>query len=422
MRRRLVRLLAVAALLAGLALGAPHLWAWHQLRAARADLGRHHTEEARARLDRCLRVWPKSAEAHLLASRAARQEGDLEAADRHLRESQRLRHGTSDEITLEWSLLRATAGHLDEVEEYLHNRAAQSPEEAPLVWEALAQGYARVYRILDALAVLERWLERRPDDVQALVVRGNVYRKVKAAQSAAADFRRAVELDPARDDARWGLAVSLVEIGRYQEALTHLEQLRPRRPDDPELLVRIARCYARLDRRDDARRLLEEVLAAHPDNGPALLNLGQLLVQAGRLEEAEPWLRKAVAAAPHSYPANYALYDCLNKQNKSAEAARQLAVADAIKGRLDRVAEITTRQLSARPHDPALHCELGTLLIQGGRDDVGESWLLSALRQDPAYRPAHAALADLYRRRGDTERAELHRRQAEASSSSGPQK
>src|SRR5690348_3779971 len=117
MRRRPVRLLAVALLLAGLALGGPHLWAWHQLRAARADLGRHQPEEARAHLDRCLRVWPRSAEAHLLASRAARQGGDLEAADRHLRECQRLRGGASDEITLEWALLRAGAGHPEEVEE-----------------------------------------------------------------------------------------------------------------------------------------------------------------------------------------------------------------------------------------------------------------------------------------------------------------
>jgi tetratricopeptide (TPR) repeat protein len=416
MRRSLAGLLALLLVLGGLAVAAPHLWAWHHLRAARADLGRYHFAEARDHLDRCLRVWPKNADAHLLASRAARQAGDLEGADRHLREGQRRHHDTTDEITLEWSLLRAAAGHLDEVEEYLHRRAAQAPDEAPLVWEALARGYARVYRVLDALDELKHWLERSPDDVQALVVRGAVYRQVKAAQSAAADFRRAVELAPERDDARWGLAVSLVEIGRYQEALTHLEQLRPRRADDPDLLVRVARCHARLERRDEARRLLEEVLAVHPGHGPALMNLGQLLAQSGRLAQAEPLLVQAVRALPASYPANFALYDCLNQQNKAAEARAQLAVADAIKARMDRVAEITTRQLSARPHDPALHCELGTLLVRGGHPDVGESWLLRALQQDPDYRPAHAALADYYRQRGDAERAALHRRQAEAPS------
>jgi predicted Zn-dependent protease len=417
--RRTWRLLALLLAAGGLALAAPHLWAWHHLRAARADLARYHFAAARDHLGRCLRVWPDSAEAHLLASRAARQAGDLAGADRHLRQCQRLRPGTADEVTLEWALLRAARGAPEEVEEYLHRRAAQAPAEAPLIREALAAGYARGYRALDALAELEQWLKQRPDDVQALVARGNVYRKVSAAQSAAADFRRAVELDADRDDARWGLAVSLVEIGRYQEALGHLERLRPRRAGDPELLVRVARCLARLERRDEARRLLEEVLAAHPDDGPALTNLGQLLVQAGRLDEAEGVLRRAARGQPDSYAPHWALYDCLNKQHKDAEARAQLAVADAIKDRAERVAEITTRQLSARPHDPALHYELGKLCLEGGQPEVGETWLLSALRQDPNYRPAHAALAEYYRQRGDAERADRHRRLAEAPAAPG---
>jgi predicted Zn-dependent protease len=410
--RRPWRLLAVLLAVIGLALAAPHLWAWYHLRAARAELGRYRFSAARDHLGRCLRVWPRSAEAHLLASRAARQAGDLQAAGQHLRECQRLRPGTADEVILEWALLQAAAGAPDKVEDYLRGRAAQSPSEAPLVWEAMAEGYARLHRTPEALAVAEWWLRQRPDDVQALVARGNVYRMAKDHQLASADFRRALERDAGRDDVRWGLAVALSEIGRYQEALAHLEWLRPRRPDDPELLVRVARCQARLGRADDARRLLEEVLAAHPDDGPALTNLGQMLVQAGRLDEAEGVLRRAARAQPHAYSPNWALYDCLNRQHKVAEARAQLAVTEGITNRAGRVAEIT-RQLSARPHDPALYCELGHLCLEGGQPEVGESWLLSALRQDPNYRPAHAALAEYYRRRGD-ERAEEHRRQAEA--------
>src|SRR5207248_2943513 len=121
--------------------------------------------------------------------------------------------------------------------------------------------------------------------------------------------------------------------------------------------------------------------------------------------EAESVLRRAARAQPHAYAPNWALYDCLNRQHKSAEARAQLAVAEAIKDRSEQVTEITTRQMSARPHDPALHCKLGKLLLQGGQPEVGEAWLLSALRQDPNYREAHAALADYYQQRGDAERA-----------------
>ena len=85
-----------------------------------------------------------------------------------------------------------------------------------------------------------------------------------------------------------------------------------------------------------------------------------------------------------------------------------------MKERLERLAEISTRQMSARPHDPALHCELGTLLLGLGHRELGERWLLSALKQDGHYRPAHVVLADYYRVKGDAEKAEYHRRQAQA--------
>jgi Tfp pilus assembly protein PilF len=41
-----------------------------------------------------------------------------------------------------------------------------------------------------------------------------------------------------------------------------------------------------------------------------------------------------------------------------------------------------------------------------------EGWLLGAVQDDPGYRPAHAALADYYQRRGNTKAAEYHRQRA----------
>jgi predicted Zn-dependent protease len=179
------------------------------------------------------------------------------------------------------------------------------------------------------------------------------------------------------------------------------------------LLVRLARCHGRLDQAGPARRLLEAVLADHPDDGRALLCMGQLEMLTGRLEEAEARLRQAARALPHDYTANWALAECLRREKKDAEAAAQRAVADGIKERRERIAEITKRQLSARPHDPALCCELGTLFLRTGSEGPGERWLLNALRYDPHYGPAHAALADYYDRRGDAGRAAYHRRQAQ---------
>jgi tetratricopeptide (TPR) repeat protein len=414
MRRFLGSIVGVVVLAGAAWLGGPHLWAWYHVRAARSALEQYHAAEARTHCDACLKVWPDSVGTHLLASRAARQADAFEDSDQHLRQAQRLVHGTSDEIVLEWALLRAAGGDLADVEDYLHGRADREPARAPVIWEALAQGYLRMYRILDALNVLERWLERQPDNVQALSLRGNLWRQVKQAQKAAPDYRRAVELDPTREEDRWWLAVSVLEFGRYEEALKHLEVVQRSRPGDPEVLVRMARCHDGLGQAEQARQLLDAVLAEHPDHGPALWVRGQMLLANGQLADAEPWLRRAVAATPHDYAPNWALSECLRRQHKEAEAREQAARVEELKAEGERLADITHREMTVRPRDPALHAEMGTLLLKAGQREMGERWLLSALRLDPLYRPAHEALARFYAEHGQPEQAALHRAQAEA--------
>jgi tetratricopeptide (TPR) repeat protein len=410
----LLTVLLLVALLGGAAaLAGRHLWAWHEFRAGAAALARDHTAEARAHLGRCLQVWPSYPPAHLLAARAARRAQAFDEAERHLEACQPPGGKPDPNVALEGALLQAAMGDLDPVEEDLVTRADKDEAQAPLIREALTEGYLRMYRIRDALGCLEAWLASSPDDVRALALRARVYRQVGQSQKAVPDYQRVVELDPSRDDDRWGLAVCLLETGRYEEALTHLEYLRPRRPGDPDLVVRVARCQDGLGRPDEARQTLDAVLAEHPDCGQALRVRGQLALQDGRPEEAEPWLRRAAAALPYDYPTQWALYQALNQAGRTAEADAQKARAERLKDKVERLGELTTRLMPTRPNDPALHSELGTLLLSLGHKDLGERWLYSALRLDPDYGPAHAALADYYQEQGDTAKAAEHRRQAQ---------
>jgi len=65
-----------------------------------------------------------------------------------------------------------------------------------------------------------------------------------------------------------------------------------------------------------------------------------------------------------------------------------------------------------RPNDPALHVEMGTLLLALGHKKVGLQWLENAVTLKPDFAPAHAALAEYYRSQGETEKAAEHERQA----------
>src|SRR5262249_35079092 len=126
---------------------------------------------------------------------------------------------------------------------------------------------------------------------------------------------------------------------------------------------------------------------------------------------AEGLLRRAVAARPNDYQAHLFLAQALQQQKKP-QAAAQFRRADELKARMERLGAVAHRGRSEQPLDPALHGEMGLLLLRSGQESAAESWLLSALSLDPDYRPAHAALADYYERQGDATRAAEHRRRA----------
>jgi tetratricopeptide (TPR) repeat protein len=412
-RRRVGKLLVLALLGVAAVVAVPHLRAWYHLHAAVPALNQYHVSEARDHLDVCLRVWPNNVRAHLLAARAARLAGDFEAAEQQGHLCQQLEKRQSDAVVLEWALLRASMGDLGEVEDYLQTRLAKDPANAPLIWEALATGYLRMYRILEALDCLESWLKYQPDNAQALVLRGDLWKTLRSFARAVPDYERALALDPERHEVHRRLGLCLQELTRLDEAVVQLEAARRWQSNDTEVQVRLARCYSLLGRKAQARQLLDDVLAQRPEDGRALKVRGQLALLEGRPAEAEDWLRRAVKTLPNDYQAGWALADALGRQpNKYAEARVQLARAEKLKALWEEMGDITHRKMSARPNDPALHCRLGVLLLDLGYTDLGERWLLSALNQDRDYRPAHAALADFYEAQKDADNAAYHRRQA----------
>jgi tetratricopeptide (TPR) repeat protein len=412
MRRWLVRLGLFALVLA---LSSPFLWASYHWYAGQAALKRYRNAEARQHFNACLKVWPwsRSVSVHLLTARAARRAEDFEEAVGRLQQVQSTLGDQSAETILEWAMLHAAGGDLDKVEAYLQDQARNHPQLLLFILEALAQGYVRVARITEALNCMEECLAHEPDNVEALYLRSNIYRQSGSWTKAAPDLRRVVELDPERPQARWWLAVALVNIGRYEEAIHHLEILRQRRPDDVDILVRLAICRQNMGQSRDARALLDAVLTQRPDHGLALLTRGEMDQMNGQLSQAEKWLRQAARALPYDYKAHWALRECLRQQGKTEQAEAEEAYANQLKDRWSRLEEITTQQMSQRPNDPALHWELGKLLLELGIPDTGKNWLLSALRLDEHYVPALTALADYYEKQGDAALAAEYRRQAQ---------
>jgi tetratricopeptide (TPR) repeat protein len=395
----------------------PFLWAGYHWYAGQAALNRYHNAEARQHLDACLKVWPwsRSVGVHLLAVRAARREGDFPGAFARLQHMQSVLGDQSPETLLEWALMHAAGGDLEDVEGFLLNQLRDESPYTLVILEALSEGYAVLGRIADALHAVEEWLARDPDNVQALYLRSNIYRQSGSWTKAIPDLRRVVELDPERRQARWWLAVALVHTSHYDEALGHLEIFRQHHPDDIEVLARLAMCRHRMGRVREAHDLLDTVLAQRPNHGLALLTRGQIAQGNGQLPEAEKWLRQAAHVLPYDYQAHWLLTQCLRQQGKTEQAEAEEAYANQLKDRWARLTEITIHQMSQRRNDPALYCEAAKLMFELGNPERGKHWLSNALLVDQHYVPALTALADYYEKRGDGATAEDYRRKAQRS-------
>ena len=397
------RLWAVAALLVlvgvGVALIGPHVRAGYHLHAARTELQRHHNRQAIQHLQACLRTWPSSSEALLLAARAARRAHAYDEADRCLQKYYQVR-GLDEAGGFEQLLLAVQRNVDDHLVAQCRHHVEQEHPDTILILEALAQGYLRHYRLPEARFCLNLWLERQPDNPQALCLMGQFHLDYERAPDRSIEkYRRAVQLDPDHEEARLGLAVALLESRGFAEAAPHLEHLRQSQPDNLRVQVGLAECRYALDESDEAHRLLDRALTRQPEFAPALALRGRLALESGEHRTAETWLRQAVRRAPSDHQARYNLIRCLNHNDKAREAQQHEKWLRQREQDVKRFHEIVTRDLAKSPRDPALHCTLGELLLRSGHEAEGLRWLDSALRQNPQFPPARRALAEYRRKR-----------------------
>lgn len=410
--RRPGRLLTIGMLVSLIGLGSAvaglYVRAYFHFRSGRADLDRHHNAQALAHFQAYLCTWPNNPDALFLSARASWRLQKFDDAERYLKEYQQAA-GTTEDYVRESAFVMAARGQVDEATEYCQDLLNRRDPATPLILEAAVTGYLRQYRLAEAAVLLLSWLKLQPDDTQALFLQGDLDFMRFAHEEAITRYRRILELDPEHDSARFQLAVTLVEQRQYQEALSHLEMLRQRQPDNKRAMVFLARCRDSLGQSEAAEQLLDQVLAQAPHHAGALAARGRLALRRGQLADAEAWLRHALHHEPADYQARYHLLQCLLQEGKKAKAREQEQRLKQMDKDQKRIREIVTQEMSEKPHDPALLDELATIFLRSGDTEEGIRWLHNALRENPRSVPLHRALAEYYHQIGNTPRAAYHR-------------
>jgi Tfp pilus assembly protein PilF len=306
--------------------------------------------------------------------------------------------------------MRVQTGEEDEACEALFAYVLKKHPESQIILETVARAYMHRFRFGPAYACLTYWIDIAPDKAKPYHWRGWVLERMNSTKLAMNDYQRALQLDPSLEEIRLHLGELLMDDNKPIEALAYLEPLHSQFPDRADIKARLGQCFYLQGRTREAARLLESAIEKLPDDGALLLCLAKIDLARGRPAVAETRLRHALAIDPSDTESHFNLVAALRDQDRNKEASQELAAYEEEKALLFRAHELLQAEAKNPSSDPKAASEIGTLLLRFGQVRQGLYWLDQALERDPDHQPTHKAYAEYFESKGESKKAEAHRR------------
>lgn len=202
-----------------------------------------------------------------------------------------------------------------------------------------------------------------------------------AAHAARADVAGAevlVRVNPTHAGNRALLGASYVRVGRYADAVPHLERALALDPANANAENHLGAALVALGRVPQGIDHFRRAVALSPRDGHLRFNLARVLQGAGRVDEAEREYGLALAADASLAAAHHNLGVLLFEQGRLPEAVRHL----------QRAADLA-------PDSPGIHGDLGGALAQAGQFEAARTHLRRALALDPQQTAARENLRRL---------------------------
>lgn len=329
------------------------------------DAGRW--DEARAQFEALLELAPQDAGA-LSGLRSAVAAGQKIESARQVEqiESRRTR---AEQLRAQYEMRDAesllAAGRSVDAEKALLSIIEKRPEEISAVVR-LAELYSSTRRFAEAARRFED-LSHLPDASSDKALRAaQNYEWAGEDEAAIASYRRYLEKDRGSRTARLSLGRALVREGRCAEAVDELAAVAGRngsRAGSPGVALDLARCYDALNRKELALEAYESVTRIDPRAEEA-----RRIVEQRKRDADEAPLRRANAAieSKDNDTAARELSSYLEEHPEHGEARLQLARVLSWSSRYESSAQAYERYLEARPDDAGVRRELAKVLAWGG--------------------------------------------------------
>jgi len=388
----------------------------------------HELEPAREALDRAVEISPNDSFAHYYLGRVLLDEQLYARAIREI-ESSAVPLPADTSFSIQLATAHIALGNKDQARKVLEQLATislddrQSIHVASLFLALRENGSAiRIIQQLSKSPSTSENLWRQFDLALAYLLAGNYGKAI-----AQADFyqhsRTRGDANAHESAEAWAIvgiaAADLKQNDRSLNAFRHAATLAP---GNEEHWLNLTRELMELSRYSEAISAIQDGLAANPKSYALHLRLGAAELAAGHYTKAESVFRVLVAAGDPLPTGYIGLAQVLLRTGRAEEAAAELSIAQQKLGpnflisyfrglAFDRSGKpreaITAFQDALRldPNNAEAHLSLGKTEMSSGRLDAAITDLKEALRLSPNNDQAKRLLSQAYARVGDKERA-----------------
>ena len=388
-------------------------WGKYHLHRAEDLISQENFSEAQSHLTQALWARGSDPDIYLRLARVERQLEHYAEAEKALQKAIALRGKSSESDQLEWVLLRAYRGEYDEVKGGLWNCILANHPDQDHIFQTMVSVSLRQRDYAETMDILDFWLEKEPNSVNALHRRASVHDFLNHREAALADFDRAIELAPGRDDIRLQLIDLLLYLQKIELVKKQVDYLVERTPNRNEVLYALAQLCVRTGKNEQAKKALAQLISQKPDFAAAYVLRGKLELESENFAEAEPFLQQAVNLNPHDPEAQYTLGQVLTRiPDRLTEGAEHLKRSEMIQKDFARAGDLIRKDLPASPNNVELIIELAQIYFRVGQDKEAIMWLFNGLKWMPQQPEIHRILAEYYQRIGDLDKEKIHRKYA----------
>ncbi len=217
---------------------------------------------------------------------------------------------------------------------------------------------------------------------------GNALSKKGRKDDAIAQYRKALEINPAYKVAHMNLGIALFDKGEKEAAIAEYQAALKLDPDYAEARYNLGVDLSAEGRKEEALAQYRKALEINPDYAEAGYNMGNALLQLGKMEEAIAEYRRILQITPDD-----------------ARILNNLGIALSIKGEKESAMALFRKSLNAKPDFVDAHYDLGAALVKIGKLDEAMAHFRKALEINPNYVKARFGLGKALLRKGDFDTA-----------------